>query len=236
MTTKKSKPASLTSSLLARKGEAEPATAPYSIPESGRQQTADGVPAKGNGNGNGGDLGHALSAMTRGRSSGISDEADASLDVGGAENGVHADAVQSGASSEAGSLLPPSDDALDDAVSEMEDEVELDLDVDVAVSPEDESDTDTDTGTPEPEDEPSAEVTLLEGAVAEEASIEEAVIEASVAADNAAERIAAETAAAIEKAGTPESEEDLSGPDEEKTGSDPASGAGEVGTAAAMDA
>lgn len=65
MTTKKSKPASLTSSLLARKGEAEPAAAPYSIPESGRQRPAESMAGKGNGNGNGGDLGHALSGMTR---------------------------------------------------------------------------------------------------------------------------------------------------------------------------
>ena len=63
MTTKKSKPASLTSSLLARKGEAEPAAAPYSIPESGRQRPAESMVGKGNGNG--GDLGHALSGMTR---------------------------------------------------------------------------------------------------------------------------------------------------------------------------
>lgn len=63
MTTKKSKPASLTSSLLARKGEAEPAAAPYSIPESGRQRPAESMVTKGNGNG--GDLGHALSPMTR---------------------------------------------------------------------------------------------------------------------------------------------------------------------------
>ncbi|MPY76375.1 MAG: hypothetical protein GEU87_19215 [Alphaproteobacteria bacterium] len=68
MTTKKSKPASLTSSLLARKGEAEPAAAPYSIPESGRQRPAESMAAKGNGNGNGSDLsdlGHALSGMTK---------------------------------------------------------------------------------------------------------------------------------------------------------------------------
>ena len=63
MTTKKSKPASLTSSLLARKGEAEPAAAPYSIPETGRQRPAESMAGKGNGNG--GDLGRSLSGMSR---------------------------------------------------------------------------------------------------------------------------------------------------------------------------
>lgn len=235
MTTKKSKPASLTSSLLARKGEAEPATAPYSIPESGRQPTADGVPAKGNGNGNGngGDLGHALSAMSRRRSG---DKPDDGLDsalgdapdygdetrdietVEGAENGVHTDAAQP---------VSPADDVQDEPAPEMEDEVDLDLNVDVAVSPEDEPEDEGDA--PIREDEPSAEEILLEGAVAEETSIDEAVIEASIAADNAAERIAAETAAAIEKAGTPESEEDLSGSDDTNTEAAADSDAGKIG-------
>ncbi len=69
MTTKKSKPASLTSSLLARKGEAEPAETPYSIAEASGtsaesrdtgdvgstipDETTDVAEASGSGNGNG---------------------------------------------------------------------------------------------------------------------------------------------------------------------------------------
>jgi len=82
LTTKKSKPASLTSSLLARKGEAEPAAAPYSIPEGGRQRPAESATAKGNGNGAGGDLAHALSglaATASGEKSTRGDTGEASL-------------------------------------------------------------------------------------------------------------------------------------------------------------
>jgi hypothetical protein len=90
LTTKKSKPASLTSSLLARKGDAEPAAAPYSIPESGRQRDPDAPvsKSKGNGNGNGGDLGHALSGMTR-MSAAVHEPKSA-----GSENGAESEIVK----------------------------------------------------------------------------------------------------------------------------------------------
>lgn len=222
MTTKKSKPASLTSSLLARKGEAEPATAPYSIPESGRQRPADAASGKGNGNGTGSDLGHALSGVPRSLP-GETGPAQEPVDVEGAKNGVRSDAVQASASeprdpaaddlpdeaaieealpeAEVAAFdtpeLPDPEDADLPAVEVADDDVELPDEIEAAgEAGEDDETTGADTGTGIGHV-ASAEEIMLGGAVAEEASVDEAVIEASRTPDNAAERIAAETAAAI---------------------------------------
>jgi len=162
LTTKKSKPASLTSSLLARKGEAEPATAPYSIPEAGRQRSSEGTPGKGNGNGAGGDLGHALSGLAASGEKPVHPEIS--------ENGMHSQSVRA--------AEPPRQPDVPEADTDADADA-LDLET---VPPE--------TGVPyeempaiEPEpapEEPTAEEIFIESAVAEEVLLDEAVIEASV--------------------------------------------------------
>ena len=154
MTTKKSKPASLTSSLLARKGEAEPAAAPYSIPESGRQRDPD-APVRSNGNGNGGDLGHALSGMTR--LPGAVHEPKSA----GSENGAQSETVKPPAHSRP---LP----------------LQMQAPAPVAPAPVAQAPVAQAPAAQERAAEPdSAEALVLGGAMAEEASVDEAVIEAA---------------------------------------------------------
>jgi len=208
LTTKKSKPASLTSSLLARKGEAEPATAPYSIPESGRQRPADAASGKGNGNGSGADLGHALTGMPR-SSSGEQKPSSSS-----AENGKPSDAVRPAETApepeapaaqvpesdsetplqtaDSGSLEAPDwkpDDAPEDLPEDLPEDVPEDLPEDL---PEDI--TDDVRNDASAEETASAEEVFAESAVAEEVSIDEAIIEAAVSRNGAK----AEDAEAIE--------------------------------------
>ena len=179
MTTKKSKPASLTSSLLARKGEAEPAAAPYSIPESGRERPADSMVSKGNGNG--GDLGHALSGMTRLPSI----EHDAKS-VGSEK--TTAPAAASPPERQPERVVPPEQPAAP-AIPRFE-------------LPETRADRRPEAAAPEiarPEKQPvrnggadaeqpekfSAEEIILESATAEEASVDEAMIDAAIASSGA---------------------------------------------------
>jgi SPOR domain len=159
LTTKKSKPASLTSSLLARKGEAEPATAPYSIPEAGRQRSSEGMPGKGNGNA-GGDLGHALSGLA------ASGEKPARPEI--SENGMHSQSVRA--------VEPPRQ--LDVPEAETDEDA---LDLETARREAKVPYAEMPAVEPEPmAEEPSTEEIFIESAVAEEISLDEAVIEASV--------------------------------------------------------
>jgi SPOR domain len=175
LTTKKSKPASLTSSLLARKGEAEPATAPYSIPEAGRQRSSEATPGKGNGNGAGGDLGHALSGLS------ASGEKPARPEI--SENGMHSQSVRA-AEPPRQPEAPEADSDADALGSEtVRPEAEVPYGEIHAVEPE---------PVPEAEEPPSAEEIFIESAVAEEVLLDEAVIEASVH-DSAVEASAGET-------------------------------------------
>ena len=167
MTTKKSKPASLTSSLLARKGEAEPATAPYSIPEAGRQRPADAATGKGNGNGAGGDLGHALSNLAASASGEKPSRGDIS------ENGLHSQAARS------------AEPSRQQETSEDRPEAPSQVQAGEALDSKPELDS----------REPSAEEIFVESAVAEEISLDEAVIEASVSGGGADASSAAPAAA-----------------------------------------
>lgn len=213
MTTKKSKPASLTSSLLARKGEAEPAAAPYSIPESGRQRDPDAPvsKSKGNGNGNGGDLGHALSGMTR--LPGAVHEPKSA----GSENGAQSEAVKPVAPAHSRPLP-----------------LQMQAPVPAASAPSAPPPSAQVPAAQERAADPdSAEALVLGGAMAEEASIDEAVIEAAapVAATPSAAAPAAAPAAS-QKPAAPAASETVRRAGPGGTGSDD----GEVEKEAARDA
>jgi hypothetical protein len=173
LTTKKSKPASLTSSLLARKGEAEPAAAPYSIPESGRERPADSMVGKGNGNG--GDLGHGLTGMPR-----LSEgEHEAKPVV--SDNGTPSPAV-SPPEPQPARVVPPAAPRIEisETAAESAEAAKTEPEQPEAAHPEEVAGKTTEKTPEETPAEESAEEVFLESTVAEEASVDEAVIEASM--------------------------------------------------------
>lgn len=173
MTTKKSKPASLTSSLLARKGEAEPAAAPYSIPESGRERPADSMVGKGNGNG--GDLGHGLTGMPR-----LSEGEHEAKPVL-SDNGTPSSAV-SPPEPQPARVVPPAAPRIEisETAAESAEAAKTEPEQPEAARPEDVPEKTTEKAPEETPAEESAEEIFLESTVAEEASVDEAVIEASM--------------------------------------------------------